>query len=166
VGDNVGEFNAELRSRGEISSLINQINGLQARLNEYDTALSATTKNRDDAHKCAWALHYELEDAKKGIAILLKALDEAYEMCDEQRANSREALERRQGLLDNETATRERYQRVLKAVTATSQMLIAAAETGHANTQEYRHAKAIYQEFLNLWSRCYSDPREDYPDFS
>jgi chromosome segregation ATPase len=150
---NAGEFNAGLRSRGEINGLVSKINALQNQVRALQTDLNVVVPNRDELAKCAWDLHYELEDAKKGIAVLQKALDEAYQMYDDLRANKRKALDGWKELYDGQTARLESNKSLLKAMIATASLLIEAAETGKSNSREYHEAKTVYEQMTGVWYR-------------
>jgi chromosome segregation ATPase len=165
IGRSSGRWDAEHESSGQINGLISNINALQARLREYEAYLPAVTQNRDDAHKCAWALHHQLEEAKEAIAVLLKSSDKDWEFFKECRANSREALDRRQGLLDSVTQSRSQYGRFIEALAAAGGLLLDAAEAGKSKRQDYIELKALYQHMVDLWTRAKTDARDD-PEFT
>ena len=165
IGRSSGQSDAENDSSRIVNGLISDINTLQARIKEYEAYLPAITQNRDDAHKCAWALDHQLEDAKQGIAILKKGIDEAWQMYDEQQASSNQAIEQCRALLNLEINRCERYQGFARAVIGAANILLRAAEAGKSNRQDYIDLKAMYDYMTDLWSREKLDARDD-PEFT
>jgi len=160
-----GRWAAEQEASHTVNGLVSNINALQARIREYEAYLPAIAQNRDDAHKCAWALHHQLEEAKEAIAVLLKSSDKDWEFFKEQRLHSEEALERRKGLLDSETQRRCRYGKFIEALVAAGGFLLDAADAGKSNRQDYVELKALYQHMVDLWTRAKTDARDD-PEFT
>jgi len=120
--------------------------------------------NRDDLAKQAWDLHYQLEEAKEAIAVLLKSSDKDWEFFKEQRANSREAMEGWEALLADETRRLSQSKSFTKAALVLSALLLEAAEAGKSNRQDYIDLKAMYQHMVDLWTRAKTDARDD-PEF-
>jgi hypothetical protein len=160
-----GRWAAEHESSHIINGLVSDINALQAQIGRLQADLNVVVPNRDDLAKQAWDLHYQLKEAKEAIAVLLKSSDKDWEFFKEQRANSREALERRQGLLDAVTQSRSQYGRFIEALVAAGGFLLDAADAGKSNRQDYVELKALYQHMVDLWTRAKTDARDD-PEFT
>ena len=165
IGRSSGHSDAENDSSRKVSGLISDISALQARIKEYEAYLPAVTQNRDDAHNCAWALHHQLEEAKQGIAVLLKASEKDWQFFKEQRANNRKAIESWEGLLADETRRHSQSNSFARAVIAAAWFLIRAAEAGNSNRQDYIELKTMYEHMTDLWCREKTDARDD-PEFN
>ncbi len=169
---NSGAADTEFHARGKINgliaqnnSLINQITALQAHNQRLQADLNVVVPNRDDLAKQAWGLHYQLEEAKEAIAVLLKSSDKDWEFFKEQSLGFEEALDIRKGLLDSVTQSRSQYGRFIEALIAAGGFLLDAADTGKSNRPDYIELKALYQHMVDLWTRTKTDARDD-PEFT
>jgi len=165
IGRSSGHSDAESDSARKVRGLISDINALQNQVRRLQADLNVVVPNRDDLAKQAWDLHYQLEDANQGIAILKKGIDEAWQMYDEQQASSNQAIEQCRALLNLEINRCERYQGFAMAVIGAANILLRAAEAGKSNRQDYIDLKAMYDHMTDLWSREKLDARDD-PEFT
>jgi len=159
-----GQWDAESSVRGEINGLVSQTNALQNHVQRLQADLSVVIPNRDDLAKQAWTLHYELEDSKKGIQILMDAFEEAVQDLEEQRKRHAQTLEDRQEFIDYQLRRMTDYGSFADASIAAARCLIEAAEAGKLSRQDYIEFKALYQQMCDLWDLCKDDARKD-PEF-